>query len=65
MIVGFQGVFSGLRHMHENGIVDQDIHLNNLLQSLDGRAWVKADLGNAAFCRLQPANHPDHLDFPM
>lgn len=68
MIVGWQGVFAGLHHMHAKGIVDQDIHLDNLLQSLDGKQWVKADLGNAAFCRIQPQNDPKcltFLDFPL
>lgn len=47
------------------GIVDHDIHLGNLLLSLDGHLWKKADLGNAAWCMLQPDEHaPTFLSFP-
>ena len=47
LVVGFQGVASGLAYIHSKGMVDQDLHSNNILQKLDGSAWVKIDLGNA------------------
>ena len=48
--------------MHSMGIVDYDIHLGNLLVSLDGRLWKKADLGNAAFNQMRM--HPPSSPFP-
>jgi len=52
--------------MHSKGIVDQDIHMKNLLVSLDGKLWVKTDLGNAAWCLQQtPEQPPTQIAFPM
>ena len=52
--------------MHYKGIVDQDIHLGNLLVSLDSKRWVKVDLGNAAWCLEQtPEQEPTKIFFPM
>ncbi len=66
LVVGWHGIFAGLLHMHCIGIVDQDIHLGNLLQSLDGKLWVKADLGNAVWCLEQtPEGAPTRVPFPM
>lgn len=48
LVVGFQGVAAGLAHIHSRGMVDQDVQEGNVLETLDGKAWVKADLGNAA-----------------
>ena len=31
----------------QQGHVDQDVHAGNILCTLDGKAWVKADLGSA------------------
>ena len=45
--MGFQGVAAGLAHIHRGGLVDQDLFAGNVMQTLDGSAWVKADLGNA------------------
>lgn len=65
-MVGWQGIFAGLAHMHYKGIVDQDIHLGNLLVSLDSKRWVKVDLGNAAWCLQQtPEQEPTKIFFPM
>ena len=47
VIVGFHGVAAGLAHIHSKGFVDQDLFACNVLQTLDGSAWVKADLGSA------------------
>lgn len=40
-------IAAGLGHLHSNAIVDQDIHPGNILCSLDGKTWKKADLGSA------------------
>ena len=34
--------------MHSKGVVDQDIHLGNMLCTADERVWKKSDLGNCA-----------------
>lgn len=49
LVVGFQGVAAGLAHIHGKGIVDQDVHAGNIMCTLDGKAWVKADLGSAVW----------------
>lgn len=38
--------------MHSKGLVDQDLNEGNVMQSLDGTRWVKADLGNAAWVEI-------------
>ena len=40
-IVGFQGLASALAHMHDRGLVDQDLSAGNVLLTLDGSAFVK------------------------
>ena len=52
VVVGFQGLAAGLAHIHSKGLVDQDLFPGNVLLKLDGSAWVKADLGNAASVEL-------------
>ena len=47
VVVGFHGVAAAVAHMHRKGIVDQDLHMGNILLNLGGTAMVKADLGNA------------------
>ena len=47
VVVGFQGLFAGVAHMHRQGLVDQDLHAGNILLSPDRSALIKADLGNA------------------
>ena len=54
LIVGWQGLAAGLAHMHSKGIADHDMHVGNLLLSADDSQWKKANLGNAAWCMLQP-----------
>ena len=60
MVVGLQGVAAGLAHIHRLGIVDQDLFAGNIMVKLDGSAWVKADLGNAALVTVD--SHPNKLD---
>ena len=43
--MGFQGVAAGLGHIHSGGLMD--LFAGNVMQTLNGPAWVKADLGNA------------------
>ena len=45
--MGFHSVAAGLAHIHSKGWVDQDLFAGNVMQTLDGSTWVKADLGNA------------------
>lgn len=52
IVVGFQGLAAGISHMHAKGLVDQDLHTRNVLQSTDGQAFVKVDLGNAAWVEI-------------
>ena len=52
-MVGFQGVAAGLAHIHSKGIVHQDIHSGNVLQSLDGCSWTVADLGSAVWAEVK------------
>lgn len=59
LVVGFQGVAAGLAHIHSKGIVDQDVHAGNIMSSLDGKAWVKADLGSAVW--LQEDGSPTRI----
>ena len=39
---------SALAYVHEQGIVHQDLHASNILQTLDGADWRLTDFGNAA-----------------
>ena len=57
--MGFQGLAAGVAHMHEQGIVDQDLHAGNVLYSADGQTLVKADLGRTA-C-IQVDGRPNKL----
>ena len=52
IVVGFQGLAAGISYMHSRGLVDQDLHAGNVLQSADGQSLVKADLGNAAWAEV-------------
>ena len=52
IVVGFQGLAAGVAHMHDLGIVDQDLHAGNVLYSADGQTLVKADLGSAAYALI-------------
>ena len=61
--MGFQGLASGLAHIHSKGIVDQDLNEGNVLQTLDGSAWVKVDLGNAVEEKIQ--GRPNKITWPM
>lgn len=63
LIVGFHGVASGLAHIHSKGLVDQDFFAGNVMQSLDGARWVKADLGNAAWTEID--RQPNKVDWCM
>ena len=66
LVVGWHGLSGGIAHMHDQGIIDHDIHLNNLLLSACGKLWVKTDLGNAAWCMVQPeGTEPTFIDFPL
>ncbi len=66
LVVGWHGLAAGFTHMHSKGIVDQDIHLDNLLESVDRRSWVKTDMGNATWVKVQPLEeHFTELPFPM
>ena len=51
------GLASALAHMHSKGLVDQDLAPSNVMSSLDGSRWVKADLGNAAWSRIGGQAH--------
>lgn len=59
-MVGFHGLVAGIAHMHSKGLVDQDIHSGNIMRTLDGCSWVKADLGSAAWVEVngQPNRLP-------
>ena len=47
-----QQVASALAQLHSKGIVHQDLHSDNILQSLDGLQYKVSDLGNAEFCQV-------------
>ena len=38
---------SALRWIHQQGLVHQDVHANNVLNTLDGSGWVLVDFGSA------------------
>ena len=59
-ILGFQGLAAALAYMHSKGLVDQDLSPDNVLHRLNSSAWVKADLGNAAWMELD--GRPNELD---
>ena len=63
LVVGFQGRAAGLAHMHSKGLVDQDLHSGNVLQSLDGCTSVKADLGSAVWVEVD--GQPNKLQYCM
>ncbi len=64
--MGWHGLAASFTAMHSKGIVDQDIHLDNLLESVDRRSWVKTDMGNATWVKVQPLEeHFTELPFPM
>ncbi|KAL3148088.1 Serine/threonine-protein kinase stk11 [Trebouxia sp. C0009 RCD-2024] len=63
VVVGFHSVAAGLAHMHSKGLVDQDLHAGNVLQTLDGSGWVKADLGNAV--PLELYGQPNRIHWGM
>ena len=52
IVLCFSRVAAGLEALHAKGIVDQDLHPGNILRSLDGTSWKKADLGNSARTRV-------------
>ena len=58
-LIGFQGLASGLAYIHSKGLVDLDLNSGNVLQRLDGSAWVKIDLGNAV--EIQVAGRPNKI----
>ncbi len=49
LVVGFHGLTAGIAHIHNKGLVDQDLHAGNVLLSGDGCSLVKADLGSAVW----------------
>ena len=55
---------SALACMHEHGLVHQDLHPNNVLQTLDGTEWRITDFGNAAWMTQQDGT-PTRLNTSM
>lgn len=51
-MVLLQQVASALAHLHSKGIVHQDLHSDNVLQTLDGLHYKVSDLGSADFCEV-------------
>lgn len=47
LVLCFYQIAAGLGALHFNSVIDQDIHPGNILCSLDGNSWKKADLGSA------------------
>ena len=52
MVLCFADVAAGLDALHCKDVVDQDIHMGNILRSQDGSMWKKADLGNSARTKI-------------
>ena len=52
MVLCFAHVAAGLEALHGKSIVDQDIHMGNILCSQDGTTWKKADLGYSARTKI-------------
>ena len=61
--MGLQGLAAGLAHIHSKGLGDQDLFAGNVLQKLDGSAWVKTDLGNAVLAEL--GGRPNQIHWCM
>ena len=55
---------SALDCIHSRGLVHQDLHASNILQTLDGSEWRLADFGNAAWVK-QDDGSPTRLDRSM
>lgn len=47
-----QQVASALAQLHSKSIVHQDLHSDNVLQTLDGLHYKVSDLGSADFCEV-------------
>ena len=62
-MVGLQGLAAGLAHIHSKGLVDQDLFSGNIMEELEGSAWVKADLGNAVLVEVD--GQPNKVDWCM
>ena len=52
IVRGLYELASGLDHMHDRGIADQDVQRGNVLISFTNSTWKKGDLGSAARCRI-------------
>lgn len=63
VVVLMQQVAGALAHMHSKKLVHQDLHVGNLLLSLDGSAFKIADLGSARYCEID--DEPNWLSFSL
>lgn len=55
---------SALQWMHKKGLVHQDLHAGNVLQSRDGQQWKLVDFGIAAWSH-QPDGSPTQVPASM
>ena len=58
-----QQVASALAKLHICGVVHQDLHPGNVLQSLDGLHYKLSDLGSAAYHMVE--DEPNMLQYSM
>ena len=48
LVMAAYQISAGLCQLHQNGIINQDIHLGNIMCSDDGLQWKLIDFGSAA-----------------
>lgn len=58
-----QQVASALAKLHSCGVVHQDLHSGNVLQSLDGLHYKLSDLGSAAYHEID--DQPNILQYSL
>lgn len=58
-----QQVSSALAKLHLSGVVHQDLHPGNVLQTLDGLHYKLSDLGSAAYHMVE--DEPNMLQYSM